>query len=131
MRATDRQADQMDFSEVELDPVFVHARREALVLLIIFAVFLVVVLATCYSLGTAHAADAVDHALVWGMPRWVWWGIVVPWGAANLVTAWFTLSFMREDALEAAESLARQQAETGTPSDGVGCDDAREGEQDA
>ncbi len=113
MRTADREPDSIDPATVELDPVFVHARREAVVILTVFGVFFLIVLATCYALGTARSADAVDRALVLGMPHWVWWGIVVPWIAANLVTAWFTLVYMRDDALEAAESLARQQAESG------------------
>ena len=38
--------------------------------------------------------------LVLGFPSWVFWGIALPWLAANLFTFWFCLFRMKDDPLE-------------------------------
>lgn len=74
-----------------------NARREALVVIAISLVMMLYILAYCYLRGQLPADGKL--VLVWGLPAWVWWGVVVPWGAANLVTLWFCLWFMADDDL--------------------------------
>jgi hypothetical protein len=72
------------------DRLYHNARREAVLVLIIWALALTWTVGYCYLHGYRHAADSwvvraglaepeVDAALVAGMPAWVFHGIVVPW----------------------------------------------------
>ena len=38
-----------------------------------------------------------EPALVWGIPEWVFWGLLVPWLAMMGVTWWFALFVLRDD----------------------------------
>ena len=83
-----------------IDPVFEHSRREAVVILAIFAVFAAYTLAVSYGFGyQSPYEDPRPLKMTFGMPSWVFWGIVLPWLAANIVTAWFCFVFMRHDDL--------------------------------
>lgn len=108
--------------EYEIDPVYLHARREAVVVLVIFAVFATYVLTVSYWLGFA-ATDAdppgeIELGPFGGMPRWVFWGIVIPWLAANVVTAWFCFLYMKEDELDAASSAEHHEQPNSRQGDG-------------
>ncbi|HUT90002.1 MAG TPA: DUF997 family protein [Thermoguttaceae bacterium] len=86
----------------QLDTVVVHARREALAILVAFAVCLV------WSIGWSHLAgygEPVDGGLatVLGMPGWVFGGVLVPWLAADLFGLWFCFFFMADDPLGESE----------------------------
>jgi hypothetical protein len=93
------------------DPVFINARREAIVILIIFALFGIYTLSVSYWQGLATAEDSSGSIrLVLGMPAWVFWGIVLPWLAANVVTAWFCFAFMRDDEVHPSDQETSQAA---------------------
>jgi len=85
-----------------LDPFVVHARREALVILTAFAVCLVWSIACSCLLGYGEPVDG-GLATVWGMPRWVFWGVLVPWLGADLFGLWFCFFFMADDPLGESE----------------------------
>ena len=88
----------------QYDPVYVHARREALVILAVWIVCLIWSLTIYMLLGHGRPADG--NVLWWGIPRWVVVGIAVPWLAANLCAAWFCFFYMADDDLgEAREGL--------------------------
>lgn len=80
------------------DPLVVHARREALVILAAFVVCMVWSIGSCYSLGYL-APDGVPVAKVLGMPSWVFWGVLLPWLAADLFAVWYCFFFMVDDPL--------------------------------
>ena len=80
----------------QYDAVFLHSRRETVVLLWVFAVFLVWCIGSSYMLG--YNTD--DLSTVWGIPRWVFWGVAVPWMGANVFTVWFAWFFVADDPLE-------------------------------
>ena len=83
------------------DQLFLHSRTETRNLLIAFVVFLVWSVGTSYALGyDVPTADLPQT--VWGMPRWVFWGVAVPWLAANVFTVVFCLFGMANDRLEAS-----------------------------
>ena len=86
----------------QLDPVVVHARREALVILAAFAVCLVWSIGWSYLAGYGEPVDG-GLATVWGMPRWVFGGVLVPWLAADLFGLWFCFFFMADDPLGESE----------------------------
>jgi hypothetical protein len=74
-----------------------HARREGLLIMIVWAVALVWSVSTGYLLG--YHRDPDDLRLILGMPDWVFWAVVLPWGLALLFTAWFCFAFMADDDL--------------------------------
>ena len=94
------------------DPVFLHARREAVVILVLFAVCLVWSMGVCYFAGyLAPGEDRPHAATVLGIPAWAFWGILVPWLAVDAFTIWFCFFFMKDDDLGVAhegEDLAEQ-----------------------
>ncbi len=98
----------------QLDPVVVHARREAVAILLAFVVCLIWSISCCYLLGypgpddlpsdgTASLAAGDAVAKVLGMPSWVFWGVLVPWIAADVFAVWFCFCFMADDPLGEAE----------------------------
>lgn len=93
-----------DRADLEADPVFVHARREALLILAVWASCLVWSVTWCYQNGFHLAPEEVTTVV--GIPTWVFWGIVVPWLAADVFSIWFCFFYMVEDDLgEAHEGL--------------------------
>jgi len=91
----------------QLDPFVVHARREALVILAAFAVCLVWSIACSCLTGYGEPVDG-GLATVWGMPRWVFWGVLVPWLGADLFGLWFCFFFMADDPLGESEDESDQ-----------------------
>lgn len=98
------------------DVVFVNSRREAVVLLVAFSVFLVWSVGTCgvlgYDAAPAQATPEQPPTTIGGMPNWVFWGVAVPWLAANVFTFWFCLFYMKDDPLGEA-SPEPEAAEAG------------------
>jgi fatty acid desaturase len=86
----------------QLDPVLVHARREALVILAAFAVCLVWSVGWCYLAGY-HEPAGSGLSTVLGMPSWVFWGVLVPWLAADVFALWFCFFFVAADPLGESE----------------------------
>ncbi len=82
------------------DPVFLHTRREAIVILVVWALAFSWVVPFCYFDGYTPAANATEVPLVLGMPRWVVWGVGVPWLIADVVTIGLCLWFIKDDDLE-------------------------------
>lgn len=83
------------------DPVYVHSRREAVWILVLWAIGFLWTVPCCYLLGYRSGAESIP--LIWGMPAWVVWGVVVPWiacGAASVVLCAF---FMQDDDLGRAD----------------------------
>ena len=82
----------------QTDSLYVHARRESIVLLVAFGVCMVWSVSTCYWLGYDVSAEELQQTVL-GMPRWVFWGIAVPWLASNIFTVIFCLFYMQDDPL--------------------------------
>jgi hypothetical protein len=102
--------------------LFHHARREALTVLLVWAVALMWTVGCCYLKGYAHTPDSwvvrAGLAEPWqpdqlrqflGLPDWVLWGIVVPWLTCVAVTVFYGLFGMADDDLggDAAEEGGR------------------------
>jgi len=49
-----------------------------------------------------YAFDAESSAdnPIWGMPRWIVFGILIPWIFALFLTVWFALRFMKDTPLD-------------------------------
>lgn len=87
-------------SKHEYDSVFLNSRRETVVLLIAFSFFLVWSVGVSYLTGYGvHPADLGDTVL--GMPRWVFWGVCIPWCGSIAFTFWFAGFCIADDPLEA------------------------------
>jgi hypothetical protein len=95
--------------DYEPDPVYVNSRREALVLLAIFAVALIYTIVVSSLLG--YDRDPSEVVTYLGIPDWVMWGVFLPWTVCALVTVWFCFYFMADDPLE-EEGKPDEVAET-------------------
>ena len=95
------------------DPVFLHARREAVVILCVWLACLV------WSLGwyAGHGLSASpDDVATWlGMPRWVVLSIFLPWMVANLLATWFCFGFMVDDDLGEASDEVGSATDAAAP----------------
>lgn len=116
-------------SRLPYDPVLVNARRELLVIVVLFVVFCVWSLAVCYFWGYVPAGqEPPEVSITLGMPSWVFWGIVAPWLAVDVVAVWFCFIYMANDDLgesHEGEDLAEQvqhlhESAGGHPGEGPG-----------
>ena len=90
--------------QVEFDTLFKNARKEALIILLVWLVALLWTVPYCYIYGNMLFSDtnvttADNISLTCGIPTWVFWGVAFPWGMADLFTIWFCLFYMKDDDL--------------------------------
>lgn len=78
-------------------PVFLNARREALITIFVWIVGLVWTVGYCLLTGYDVPADQMKVTL--GIPNWIFWGILVPWILVILFTIWFGLFYIADDKL--------------------------------
>jgi len=74
-----------------------NARRESLVILSLFAVCLIWSVTSAYILG--YGRPEAELTLILGMPSWVFWSVVLPWGLCLVFSIWFCFGFMADDDL--------------------------------
>lgn len=86
----------------QLDPLLVHARRESIVICTAFAAALLWSVPCCYLLGYDRPPEELADT-VFGMPKWVFWGILIPWGLSDVFACWFCFWYMADDDLEEAD----------------------------
>ena len=84
-------------SERPEDPVLVSARREALIVFATWVIAMTYSLIYCYQFGYGRKGEDLHY--VYGIPDWVFWGIVAPWGACILFSWIFASVFMRDEEL--------------------------------
>ncbi|MEC8942108.1 MAG: DUF997 family protein [Verrucomicrobiota bacterium] len=77
---------------------FRQASRETVVIVIAWLVFLTWTGLVC-GLGGRFDPDKPVET-VFGMPRWVFFGVVLPWIAACGFTFWFSMVFMKDTDLD-------------------------------
>lgn len=99
-------------SPTDYDPVYLRARRELVVIVLLFAIFCIWAVGVCYVSGyVAPGGEPEEISLTLGMPSWAFWGLLVPWLAVDAVAVWFCFFYMRDDDLGEAhegEDLAEQ-----------------------
>jgi hypothetical protein len=98
--------------------LFRNARREALVVAVVWAIMLVWTVGYCYLFGYQHDEKSLAVQLgltqpnlqrtpdiVLGFPDWIFFGIIVPWVISTIFTIWFGIKGMADDDLgvEAAD----------------------------
>ena len=91
----------------EYDPVYLNSLRETFVILIAWVGFCLWVVGYCAWRG--YDVEVEQMQLVLGMPAWVFWGIAMPWAAANIFSIWFCLQYMADDPLEDNEGGKAQE----------------------
>jgi fatty acid desaturase len=86
----------------DTDPVLKNARREAVA---IAAIWLAATAYCCIACGLfgyprpGRPLEVADIHPVFGMPSWVFWGIMVPWAVCAVFTFWFAGRVMVDDDL--------------------------------
>ena len=74
-----------------------HARREGLLIMAVWALALVWSVGSGYVLG--YGRDPQQIRLFLGIPDWVFWSVVLPWGICLAFSVWFCFVFMADDDL--------------------------------
>ena len=82
------------------DPVVRSSRREALITGATFLAALAWTIGYCSIYGYGRKADETLK-FVLGMPDWVFWGVVFPWGASALFSTYFGTRVMGDEDLGA------------------------------
>ena len=88
------------------DPVYLHTRREFLLILGVWVACLLWVVPYCYFNGYQPVESPADLKLVLGMPSWVVWGIGVPWLLADLASIVICVWVIKDDDLEPSRPAA-------------------------
>jgi hypothetical protein len=74
-----------------------HARRESWLLLAVWLVALIWSVTAGYLMG--YERDPATISLILGMPDWVFWSVVFPWGLCLAFSVWFCFGIMADDDL--------------------------------
>jgi len=93
-----------DREEEELGASFRQSRRELWFMVTTWSVFAV------WTVGynATHAFGAGEGAsIVWGLPRWVAFGVAIPWAIALALTIAFALFFMKDTDLGEVEEESK------------------------
>ncbi len=113
--------------DIEYDPVFLHSRREAIVIFCIWVTAIIWVVPFCYFQGYGQNVDPSTLSLTIGIPTWLFWGVFIPWVVADIFTIWFCFFYMQDDPLGEAhegadieEELAEMRAAARQTQDGGG-----------
>jgi hypothetical protein len=90
------------------DPVLVSARREAVVVAVIWIAAMAYTVTYCYLNGYHRSLESLTFVL--GVPDWIFWGIVTPW-LACLAASWaFSYLLMTDADLGAENDDAEEDA---------------------
>jgi len=81
-----------------------HARREAIFTGLLWCAAAAYTIGYCAVFG--YGRSAKDLQFVFGIPDWVFWGIVTPWTVCLIIGVWFSYYFMTDEELGDEESLS-------------------------
>lgn len=99
---------QADERNKQLGESFRQSRRETVVICMAWAVFLAWTGIGC-GLGSHQEGDEPVRTIL-GMPRWVFFGVVLPWLAACAFTVWFSMVYMQDTDLDPDRSGRENEA---------------------
>jgi hypothetical protein len=86
----------------DTDPVLKNSRREAVIIGLAWLAATTYCCVYSYFFGyirEGRPLGPADIRPVFGVPSWVFWGYLVPWGVSALFTFWFAGFFMSDDDL--------------------------------
>jgi len=89
-------------------PLIRSSRREALVAVAMWFVAMLWSVGICTSYGYDRAPKSLTFVL--GFPDWVFWGLIVPWGACTIASGWFAFAFMKDEDLESVSEQHQPEA---------------------
>lgn len=102
--------------EFELDPVFLNSRREAVVIFGLWFLCFIWAVPVSYMMGYGQDIVPGNVPTIFGMPTWIFWGIVCPWLVADVVTTWLCFRFIKNDDLGVAPEELAESTEAGNES---------------
>lgn len=85
------------------DPLLRSARREAAVAALIWLAAAIYSISYCAAYGYDIPPDQLTFTF--GIPTWVFWGVVVPWCVCTVIAILFATFFVRDDPLGAEARL--------------------------
>lgn len=92
------------------DPVYLHTRREAWLILLVWLASLLWVIPYCAFNAYEPVNPDNELQLVWGVPAWVFWGVLAPWFVTSLVTVYFCVFVIHDDELSDESTAAGSTA---------------------
>jgi hypothetical protein len=90
----------MTVQKSDYHPDYLQAMRELKVLLILFALAFGWSIAISYGMGYSPGNPSEPEgqvATTWGIPNWVFWGVLVPWLVVDVLAVWYCFVFMKAD----------------------------------
>ena len=93
-----------EYEGLEPDPVFLNSRREFWIILCVWAAAFAWVVPFCRLNGYDASSETIPT--IWGIPRWMFLGVGLPWLVADVFTVWFCWKIMKNDDLEPEEPPA-------------------------
>jgi hypothetical protein len=92
----------------ETDPVLRNARREAIIIGLVWLAATVYCCVFSYVFGydrPGHPLGRNDVRPILGIPWWAFWGYLVPWGVCAVFTFWFAGWYVADDDLGSDHAL--------------------------
>ena len=74
-----------------------HARREGLLIMVVWGACLIWSTVVGYFWGYGRPAE--EMTLILGIPDWILWSVVLPWGLCLAFSIWFCFGYMADDDL--------------------------------
>ena len=99
--------EQLEREGYELDPFFLHTRKEACIIFSVWVVAFLWTVPVSYALGFPKD-PSVELPVILGIPRWLFLGVLTPWSIAVLFTLWFCSSVMKDADLEHLGQIEEQ-----------------------
>jgi hypothetical protein len=84
-----------DESLTDTEVILESSRREAAFVAGVWVLACLYTVGVCGLLGYPSRPSA-PPPLVMGIPNWVFWGVLVPWGVVLALTIWFAFRGMRD-----------------------------------
>jgi hypothetical protein len=109
-----------EVAPVEYDPVYLHSRKEAIVIFCVWAASFAWAVPYCYFNGYVENFDPATFSTVMGVPSWVFYGIGAPWLVADVITIWLCFFYIKNDDLGEEGGIDAGPAEQSSSDAGKG-----------